>query len=150
MVNASVATGLAAAFWWGTVDYMSRSQSERVGYYRTVIYSRMVTLMVVLIIVPMISPSLAFPVYPFLALIGAGVINFVAIIFPHRAFQRGVVSVVAPVVYTYPVVTALSGMGGAVAASHGLAFLKERLGPNQLLGIPLSLAGVFALLYPGG
>jgi len=49
-----------------------------------------------------------------------------------------------------PVVTALSGMGGAVAASYGLAFLKERLEPNQLLGVVLSLAGVFALLYLGG
>ena len=295
MVYASITTGLAAAFCWGTADYMSRSQSERVGYYRTIIYSQMVTLMVVLVLVPIISPNLAFPVYPVLALIGAGVINFAAFIFLYRAFHRGVVSVVAPVVYTYPavtavlavvilgaslsiiqvvalaciiagvvllstrfselyaylrgagapsltkgvglavgaslcfgmvyigigyaapsvsvvlpvmflriiaisagfllapvlkqeakpsrlvlsktmiamgvleafgflaftygieaagsalpVVTALSGMGGAVAASYGLAFLRERLEPNQMLGVLLSLAGVFALLYLGG
>ena len=295
MVNASVATGLAAAFCWGTADYMSRSQSERVGYYRTIIYSHMVTLLVVLVLIPIVSPNLAFPVYPVLALIGAGVINFVAFVFLYRAFHRGVVSVVAPLVYTYPavtavlavvilgaslsimqvvalagiiagvillstrfselyaymrgagapgltkgvgmalgaslcfgmvyigigyaapsvsvvlpvmflriiaisagfllapvlrqeakpsrlvfsktmiamgvleafgflaftygieaagsalpVVTALSGMGGAVAASYGLAFLKERLEPNQMLGVLLSLAGVFALLYLGG
>jgi len=295
LVYASIATGLAAAFCWGTADYMSRSQSEKVGYYRTIIYSHMVTLIVVLALVPVFSPHLAFPVYPVLALIGAGVINFVAFVFLYRAFHRGVVSVVAPVVYTYPavtavlavvilgaslsifqvvalvcviagvillstrfselyaylrgtrapsltngiglavgaslcfgmvyigigyaaplvsvvlpviflrivaisagfllapvlrqevkpsrlvlsktmiamgvleafgflaftygieaagsalpVVTALSGMGGAVAASYGLAFLKERLEPNQMLGVILSLAGVFALLYLGG
>ncbi|HYA56143.1 MAG TPA: DMT family transporter [Nitrososphaerales archaeon] len=292
---ASIATGLAAAFCWGTADYLSRSQSERVGYYRTVIYSHMVTLMAVLLLVPIISPSLVFPIYPVLALIGAGIINFVAFVFLYKAFHRGVVSVVAPVVYTYPavtavlavvmlgaslsftqvvalagiitgvillstrfselhsylrragapnltkgvglavgaslcfgmvyvgigyaaplvsvvlpvmllriiavsaglllapalrqeakpsrlvfsrtmivmgileafgflaftygikaagsalpVVTALSGMGGAVAASYGLAFLKERLEPNQMLGVLLSIAGVFALLYLGG
>jgi len=290
-----LATGLAAAFCWGTADYMSRSQSERVGYYRTIIYSQMVTLIAVLVLIPIISPNLTFPVYPVLALIGAGIVNFAAFIFLYRAFHRGVVSVVAPVVYTYPavtavlavlilgaslsiiqvvalacivagvvllstrfselyaylrgagspnltkgvglaigaslcfgmvyigigyaapsvsvvlpvmflriiaisagfllapvlkqeanptrlvfsktmiamgvleafgflaftygieaagsalpVVTALSGMGGAVAASYGLAFLKERLEPNQLLGVLLSLAGVFALLYLGG
>jgi len=295
LVYASIATGLAAAFCWGTADYMSRSQSEKVGYYRTIIYSHMVTLIVVLALVPVFSPHLAFPVYPVLALIGAGVINFVAFVFLYRGFHRGVVSVVAPVVYTYPavtavlavvilgaslsifqvvalvcviagvillstrfselyaylrgtrapsltngiglavgaslcfgmvyigigyaaplvsvvlpviflrivaisagfllapvlrqevkpsrlvlsktmiamgvleafgflaftygieaagsalpVVTALSGMGGAVAASYGLAFLKERLEPNQMLGVILSLAGVFALLYLGG
>jgi len=295
LVYASIATGLAAAFCWGTADYMSRSQSERVGYYRTIIYSQAVTLMVVLVLIPIISPNLTFPVYPVLALIGAGVVNFAAFIFLYRAFHRGVVSVVAPVVYTYPavtavlavvilgaslsiiqvvalaciiagvvllstrfselyaylrgtgapsltkgvglavgaslcfgavyigigyaapsvsvvlpvmflriiaisagfllapvlkqkanptrlvlsktmiamgvleafgflaftygievagsalpVVTALSGMGGAVAASYGLAFLKERLEPNQMLGVLLSLAGVFALLYLGG
>ncbi|HXW95495.1 MAG TPA: DMT family transporter [Nitrososphaerales archaeon] len=295
MVYASIATGLATAFCWGTADYMSRSQSERVGYYRTIIYSHMITLMVVLALIPIISPKLAFPVYPVLALIGAGVINFAAFVFLYRAFHRGVVSVVAPVVYTYPavtavlavvilgaslsvlqvvalagiiagvillstrfselraylrgagaprltkgvglavgaslcfgmvyigigyaapsvsvvlpviflriiaisagfllapvlrqeakpsrlvisktmiamgvleafgflaftygieaagsalpVVTALSGMGGAVATSYGLVFLKERLEPNQLLGVLLSLAGVFVLLYLGG
>jgi len=295
LVYTSVATGLAAAFCWGTADYLSRSQSERVGYYRTIIYSHMVTLAVVLALVPLISPALAFPTYPVLALIGAGVINFVAFLFLYQAFHKGVVSVVAPVVYTYPavtavlavailgaslslaqvgalagimagvillstrfselhaylrgarapsltngvglalgasvcfgmvyigigyaapsvsvvlpvmflriiavsagfllapvlkqearpsrlvlsermvamgvleafgflaftygisaagsalpVVTALSGMGGAVAASYGLAFLRERLEPNQVLGVVLSLVGVFVLLYLGG
>jgi len=295
LVYTSIATGLAAAFCWGTADYMSRSQSERVGYYRTIIYSHLVTLVTVIILVPVIAPNLAFPTYPVLALAGAGIINFVAFVFLYRAFHRGVVSVVAPVVYTYPavtavlavailgaslsivqgvaiagviagvvllstrfselhgylsgtgapsltkgvglaigasvcfgvvyigigyaapsvsfvlpvmflriiaisagflmapvlkqqarpnrlvftktmiaigvleafgflaftygisaagsalpVVTALSGMGGAVAASYGLAFLKERLEPNQMLGVLLSLAGVFALLYFGG
>ena len=295
MAYVSLATGLAAAICWGTADYMSRSQSERVGYYRTIIYSQLVTLITVIVLVPVVSPALAFPLYPVLALLGSGVINFVAFIFLYRAFHRGVVSVVAPVVYTYPavtavlavailgtslslaqgvvitgiiagvillstrfselyayfrgsgapgltrgvglavgaslcfgmvyigigyaapsvsfvlpvlflrivavsaglllapvlkqearpgrlvfsktmiamgvleafgflaftygisaagsalpIVTALSGMGGAVAAGYGLAFLKERLEPNQVLGMLLSLAGVFALLYLGG
>jgi len=291
----SIATGLIAALCWGTADYMSRSQSGRVGYYRTVIYSNLVTLITVLLLIPVISPTLSFPTYPVLALIGAGFINFVAFICLYRAFHRGVVSVVAPIVYTYPavtavlavallgaslsltqsaaiagiivgvillstraselfayargkgtlsltrgvglaigasvcfgmayigigyaatsvsfvlpviflrvvavsagfllapvikqevrpsklvfsktmiamgvleafgflaftygisaagsalpIVTALSGMGGAVAASYGLAFLKERLEPNQIIGVLLSLTGVFALLYLGG
>jgi len=291
----SIATGLAAAFCWGTADYMSRSQSERVGYYRTIIYSQLVTLITVVVLVPVISPALAFPLYPVLTLLGAGAVNFVAFVFLYRAFHRGIVSVVAPVVYTYPavtvvlavailgaslsplqgvaiagiivgvvlvstrfselyayfrgkgtpgatrgvgpalaasvtfgivyigigyaapsvsfvlpvmllrivavsaglllapvlkqevrptrlvfskiiiamgvleafgflaftfgisaagsalpIVTAISGMGGAVASSYGLAFLKERLEPNQMLGVLLSLAGVFALLYLGG
>ena len=295
MVNVSIATGLTAAFCWGTADYMSRGQSERVGYYRTIIYSQLVTLITVVVLVPAVSPALTLPLYPVLALLGAGVVNFVAFIFLYRAFHRGVVSVVAPVVYSYPAVTAvlavavlgaslslvqgvviagivagvillstrfselylyfrgsgapgltkgvglavgaslcfgvayigigyaapfvsfvlpvlflrviaisagfilapvlkqevrpsrlvfsramiaigvleafgflaftygvsasgsalpivaaLSGMGGAVAASYGLTFLKERLEPNQVLGVLLSLAGVFALLYLGG
>jgi uncharacterized membrane protein len=294
-VYVSIAAGLAAAFGWGTADYMSRSQSERIGYYRTIVYSNMVTLIVVLALVPIISPSLSFPTYPVLALVAAGCLNFVAFVFLYRAFHRGVVSVVAPIVYTYPavtavlsvvilgaslssvqlvaivgiilgvillstrfselwaylhgrgapgltagvglalaasfffgivyigigyaapsvsvvlpvvflrtiavfagfllapilrrevrptrdvfsarimamgileafgflaftygiaaagdalpIVTALSGMGGAVATSYGLAFLAERLEPNQVIGILLSLLGVFALLYFGG
>jgi len=289
-----MATGLAAAFCWGTADYMSRSQSERVGYYRTIIYSQLVTLITVVVLLPVLSPNLAFPLYPVLALLGSGVVDFVAFLFLYRAFHRGIVSVVAPVVYTYPavtgvlavgilgaslsliqgvaiagiiagvillstrfselyayfkgkggpsltkgvgtaggaslcfgtvyigigyaaplvsfvlpvmflriiaisagfimapvlkqealpirlvfskviiamgvleafgflaftygisaagsalpIITALSGMGGAVATSYGLAFLRERLEPNQMLGVLLSLAGVFALLLGG-
>jgi drug/metabolite transporter (DMT)-like permease len=291
----SIAAGLAAAFCWGTADYLSRSQSEKLGYYRTVIYSHAVTLVVLLALVPVVSPDLQVAPLPVLALVGAGAVNFIAFIFLYRAFHRGVVSVVAPVAYTYPAVTtvlsviilgtvissvrvfaiagiiigvillstrfselsaflrgtgspnltrgvgsavgssfffgtvyiaigyaaplvsivvpalvlrgvgilvglllapilhqaigpsrqvlsktmlamgvleaagflsftygisvtggslpvvaALSGMGGAVAASYGLAFLRERLEPNQLLGVLLSLAGVFTLLYFGG
>jgi drug/metabolite transporter (DMT)-like permease len=295
LAYASIAAGLTAAFCWGTADYLSRSQSERIGYYKTVVYSLLVTLVVLVALVPVLSPNMGFPLYPVLALTGAGILNFLAFIFLYRAFHRGVVSVVAPVVYTYPAVTAvlsiailgsvlsleqvaaiagiitgvillstrfselrrfvggigspnltvgvplaigasllfgsvyvaigyaapivglvlpvmmlrivgvalgvllapllgqdvrpsrgvfsvkivgmgvleaigflsftygisgaggslpivaaLSGMGGAVAASYGLAFLKERLEPNQIIGVFLSLLGVFTLLYLGG
>jgi drug/metabolite transporter (DMT)-like permease len=48
-----------------------------------------------------------------------------------------------------PVVAALSGMGGGVAATYALVFLKERLEWNQFMGVLVSMAGVFTLLYLG-
>ena len=42
---------------------------------------------------------------------------------------------------------ALSGLGGAVAASYALMLLKERLEKNQLIGAALAIVGVAALLY---
>ncbi len=295
MVYTSIFAGLSAALCWGTSDYMSRSQSEKVGYYRTVVYSHIFTLVVLMAMVPVLSPGIQFPLLPVLALMAAGAVNFMAFIFLYRAFHKGVVSLVAPVAYTYPAVTAvlsvailgsvlssvqalaiagiiagvillstrfselrafvsgkgapnltvgvpsaicsaasfgtvyvaigyaaplvsvvlpalmlrvvgasagfllapllkqqvrptrsvfsvtmismgvleaigfvsftygisvaggslpivaaLSGMGGAVAASYGLVLLKERLEPNQVLGVLLSLLGVFTLLYLGG
>ena len=48
-----------------------------------------------------------------------------------------------------PVVTALSGMGGAVAAAYAMTFLREKLELNQLVGVVFSLMGVFTLLYLG-
>ena len=264
------------------------------GYYKTIIYSMIVTLVVLVPLTPVVSPNLVAPPYALLVLAISGAINFVAFIFLYRAFHKGVVSVVAPVAYTYPavttvlsiailgtflptvqilaitgiilgvilvstrfselrrtlsgkgstnltagfvpalgasvtfgavyigvgyaapmvsvvipvtvlrivgismgfllapvlkqsarpskgvfskeivimgvletvgflsltygisipggslpVVTAISGMGGAVAATYGLAFLKERLEPNQMIGVVLSLAGVFTLLFLG-
>jgi len=295
LVDTSIAAGLTAALCWGTADYLSRGQSEKIGYYRTVVYSHLVTLIVLIALVPVISSNLQVSPSPLLALVIAGALNFIAFNFLYRAFHRGVVSVVAPVAYTYPavttvlsivilgaalssgrilaiagivvgvillstrfselyafvhgsgkpnltagigsavgtsflfgvvyiaigyaapsvsvvvpamvlravaitagfllapvlhqrvgpsrltfsrtifamgileaagfvsftygisaagsslpVVTALSSMGGAVAASYGLVFLKERLEPNQVVGVLLSLLGVFTLLYLGG
>ena len=81
------------------------------------------------------------------------------VVFSSRIIAMGVLEGLGFLVFTYgistaggslPVVTALSSMGGAVAASYGLAFLKERLEPNQMIGITLSLFGVFTLLYLGG
>ena len=295
MVYISVASGLVAALCWGTADYMSRSQSEKLGYYRTVVYSHVVTFAVLVALVPVVSPDLHASLVPLLALAACGGLNFVAFMFLYQAFHRGAVSVVAPIAYTYPAVTtvlsvlilgtvlpssltlaiagvivgvillstrfselrasmrgtgapnmtrgvgsalgsslffgsvylvigyaaplvsvvvpaltlrgvvvvlgfllapvlrqslrpsrsvfsrtmvamgvleavgflsftygiseasgslpvvaALSGMGGAVAASYGLAFLRERLEPNQVAGVLLALVGVFTLLYFGG
>jgi drug/metabolite transporter (DMT)-like permease len=295
LVYQPVIAGLVTALCWGTADFTSRSQSERIGYYKTIIYSMLVTLVVLIPLTPVVSPGLVAPALPLLVLAMAGVLNFVAFTFLYRAFHKGVVSVVAPVAYTYPaittalsiallgtflstvqvlaiagiilgviltstrfselresvsgkgvpnltagfapalgaaiffgavyvgvgyaapvvsvvipvmvlrivgisaglllapllrqdarpsravfskglvligvleavgfisltygisipggslpVVTAISGMGGAVAASYGLALLKERLELNQMLGIVLSLLGVFTLLYLGG
>ena len=295
MVYLSVITGLVTALSWGTTDYMSRAHSERIGYYKAIIYSMLVTLIVLVPVTPLVSPHLVAPVLPLLALVIAGFLNFIAFTFLYHAFHTGVVSVVAPVAYTYPavttvlsivvlktflstvqtvaiagiilgvslsstrfselrqllsgkgapnltagfmpaatasllfgtvyvgvgyaapivsvvipvtvlrivgislgvllaptlgqnaspskavfskgiivmgvleaagflsltygisvpggslpVVTATSGMGGAVAANYGLVFLKERLEPNQLVGVVLSILGVFTLLYLGG
>lgn len=295
MAYQSVIAGLVTAVCWGTADFTSRSQSERIGYYKTIIYSMLVTLVVLIPMTPLVSPNIVAPLFPLLVLVLAGLLNFVAFIFLYRAFHKGVVSVVAPVAYTYPavttvlsiallgvflswvqalaiaciilgviltstrfselahsvygrrsanltagfvpallasiffgavyigvgyaapvvsvvipvmvlrivgisagalfapalgqeirpsraifskglvligvleavgfvvltygistpggslpIVTAISGMGGAVATSYGLALLKERLEFNQIAGVVLSLLGVFALLYLGG
>jgi drug/metabolite transporter (DMT)-like permease len=294
-VYTSILTGLATAFCWGTADYLSRYQSEKVGYYKTVVYSNIVTLVVLVALVPVLSPNLELASFPILVLVGAGTLNFIAFNFLYRAFHKGVVSVVAPIAYTFPAVTtvlsvlilgtflpttrilaiagiivgvillstrfselgsylggrgapnitagvgsaigsslffgtvyigigyaapfvsvvipamvlrtvatvagfllapvlhqavrpsrlafsriilvmgvleaagflsftygisaaggslpvvaALAGMGGAVAATYGLVFLKERLEPNQVVGVFLSIIGVFTLLYLGG
>ena len=105
MVYSSIAAGLATAFCWGTADYLSRYQSEKVGYYKTVVYSNIVTLIVLIALVPLLSPNIEIATFPILVLLGAGALNFVAFNFLYKAFHKGVVSVVAPVAYTFPAVT---------------------------------------------
>lgn len=116
--------GLATALCWGTADFLSRRQSEKVGSYKTVVYTQLVTLIVLVALVPVLSPSLSFPTLPVLALIVAGSFNFVAFIFLYKAFHLGVVSVVAPVAYTYPAVTtvlSIAILGALVNSTQALA-----------------------------
>ncbi len=116
--------GLSAALCWGTADYMSRRQSERVGHYKTVVYSHVMTLLILLALLPFLSPTFSVPPTAGLVLLVTGLVNFFAFIFLYRAFHKGVVSVVAPVAYTYPAVTTVLSiliLGTVLAATSILA-----------------------------
>ena len=131
MVYQSVIAGLLTALCWGTADFTSRSQSERIGYYKTIIYSMLVTLAVLIPLTPVVSPHFVAPTLPLLALVAAGVLNFVAFTFLYRAFHRGVVSVVAPVAYTYPAITtvlSIALLGIYLSAVQALAIAGIILG----------------------
>jgi drug/metabolite transporter (DMT)-like permease len=130
-----VLAGLATAFCWGTADYLSRYQSEKVGHYRTVLYSQFTTLLVLVVLLPGFGIGPGPFLLPVLALVAAGVVNFTAFIFLYRAFHKGVVSVVAPIAYTYPAVTvALSAV-----------VLGATISPPQAAAIAAVIAGVVLL-----
>ncbi len=48
---------------------------------------------------------------------------------------------------TLPIISALSGLAGAVTVACALIFLKEKPESNQWLGIALAIIGVVALSY---
>ena len=127
--------GLVAAFCWGSADYLSRRQSQKVGHYPTVVYSHLMTLVILLVLLPFLSPT--FYVDPFVAavLIASGLVNFMAFIFLYSAFHKGVVSVVAPIAYTYPAVTAVLSV----------TILGTLLSPIQILAISGIILGVVLL-----
>jgi len=75
-------------------------------------------------LIPLLNPPLTITDWPASFLIAAGTLNFFAFVFLYRAFHRGVVSLVAPVAYSYPVVTtvvAVALLGVALAATRALA-----------------------------
>lgn len=132
MVYQSVIAGLATALCWGTADFTSRSQSERIGYYRTIIYSMLITLVALVPLTPIVSPVLVAPPLPVLVLVAAGLLNFIAFTFLYRAFHKGVVTVVAPVAYTYPAITTVLS----------IVFLGTFLPTVQVLAIAGIILGV--------
>jgi drug/metabolite transporter (DMT)-like permease len=174
LVYVPIAAGLVAAFCWGTADYFSRSQSEKLGYYRTVIYSNFVTLLALVALIPVVDPHLVLSVAPVLVLAAGGAVNLVAFVFLYRAFHRGVVSIVAPVAYTYPAVTAVLSvaiLGAAISSEQFLAlaaiitgvillstrfsqlraFLAGRGPPNLMVGVGSALgsSALFGTVYVG-
>jgi len=124
-----------AAVCWGSADYLSRRQSERVGSYRTVLYAHVMTLVVIAALLPVLSPT--FVVGPVVALVltATGLVNFLAFILLYRAFHKGVVSVVAPVAYTYPAVTTLLS----------IVLLGTVLAATSIIAIGWIIAGVVLL-----
>ncbi|HZW85133.1 MAG TPA: DMT family transporter, partial [Nitrososphaerales archaeon] len=132
MAYASIAAGLLAAMCWGTSDYLSRSQSERMGHYRTVVFSQISTLAILVLLVPVLGVPTIPASLALIALLAAGVSNFFAFIFLYRAFHKGVVSVVAPVAYTYPAVTTILS----------IAFLGTLLTGFQSFAITAVIVGV--------
>jgi uncharacterized membrane protein len=124
MTHLSVLFGLTAALCWGSADYLSRRQSERVGSYKTVLYGHVMTLVVIAALVPVLNPTLEMGPVVALVLTAAGLVNLLAFILLYRAFHKGAVSVVAPVAYTYPAVTTVLSivlLGTVQAATNIIA-----------------------------
>jgi len=153
-----VLLGLATAVCWGTSDYLSKSQSRRVGYYNTVVYMHVTSFLILLVLLPILTPSASLTVPAALALVAAGALNFLAFVNLYRAFHTGVVSVVAPVAYTYPAVTTILSvllLGIVLALPRivligcviiGVLLLSTRFselrGKGRGIGLPNLTAGV--------
>jgi drug/metabolite transporter (DMT)-like permease len=97
--------GLSTAFCYGTADFLSRRQSQRVGYYRTTVYVYVATVAALLLLLPILRPPIDFTALSSELMLVVGIVFFFTFVLLYRALQRGVVSVVAPIAYTYPAVT---------------------------------------------
>lgn len=118
---------MVTALCWGTSDYLSRSQSEKVGHYQTVVYMQVMNVIILLLLFPILNPSLFVTPAAALVLTVSGAINFFGFVYLYRAFHKGVVSVVAPVAYTYPAVTTVFSvlLLGAVLAPLRIASITS-------------------------
>ena len=95
------------------------------------VYSNLMTMIVLLVLLAVLAPPLTVPASAAFALVAAGLVNFVAFIFLYRAFHKGVVSVVAPVAYTYPAVTTVLSiflLGAVLTSSRILAISSIIIG----------------------
>src|SRR5256712_11550778 len=107
MAYLPVLLGALAAFSWGTSDYLSRSSSQKVGHFRTTVSMHLVSTATLVLLLPLLRPDFAISFEQILILVALSVVNFFAFIFLYRGFHHGVVSVVAPIAYSYPIITTI-------------------------------------------
>ncbi len=105
MVYLPILLGALTAFCWGTSDYLSRRSSQKMGSYRTTVYMHVISIATLVLLLPVLRPSFSTSPNLILILVVTSLVNFFAFIFLYRGFHRGVVSVVAPIAYSYPAVT---------------------------------------------
>lgn len=105
MAYLPVLLGALTAFCWGTSDYLSRSSSNKVGHYRTTVHMHVVSITILILLLPLLTPNFGVSLDLLLILVALSALNFFAFIFLYRGFHVGVVSVVAPIAYSYPIVT---------------------------------------------
>jgi uncharacterized membrane protein len=128
--------GLLAALLWGTVDFVSRRPSRKIGYYQTAAYVQIIGFLALTLYVAA-SPS-EYPILGhytwFLLTVNfmARAFNFLGFLFLYRGFSTGVMSIVASISGSYPIVT--------IALS--ISFLGAVLRPFLAIGIAIVLGGI--------
>jgi drug/metabolite transporter (DMT)-like permease len=103
MVSVAVILGLVLAFCFGTSDYLSKGLTGAVGFYRTTVYTLATS--GALVLVPLLFLGVPrLPSYSDLAILGLiSASTFVAFLLMYRGYQKGHLSVVSPIVNSFPI-----------------------------------------------
>jgi drug/metabolite transporter (DMT)-like permease len=137
-VLASVLLGLAAALGWGFADFMARSASRRIGAFRTLFFMQCFGLAGLSLYWGVAGGSGAF----FHARAGwtlgvlAGVVNAASSLALYRAFEKGILAVVAPISASYPALTVLL----AIHSGERISRLRAAGIATAILGVVLAAA----------
>lgn len=94
--------GLVLAFSFGTSDFLSKGVTAKIGSYRTTIY--VLALSGIGVLVPALVLESSFDVTPFFAGVLAlvALTTFLSFASIYRAYNRGMLSLTAPIVNAYP------------------------------------------------
>ncbi|HYM38695.1 MAG TPA: DMT family transporter [Thermoplasmata archaeon] len=124
--------GLATALGYGSGDFVARQAARRIGHLYVLFYMELFSL--VLLVPAAVLLERGFwhwtPMWGYAAALA--ILNVVASLFLYRAFEYGVLSVVSPVVSTFPAVTAVLAF----------LFLPDRPTLVAVAGIAAALLGV--------
>jgi drug/metabolite transporter (DMT)-like permease len=132
MVDSAVVFGLVLAFCFGTSDYLSKGLTAEVGFYRTTVYTLATSGALVVIPLLFLGPPtpLSYPDTAILLLVSSS--TFFAFLFMYRGYSRGNLSLVSPVVNSFPIFSVL----------FSLLFLGIHLSGEVLLALAGVIVGI--------
>jgi drug/metabolite transporter (DMT)-like permease len=139
-VSADVLYGLSAAVGFGSADFLSRGVSHRIGFQSTLFYLQLIGGVGLLPLCLVFERSLWHASDPWAFIAALSLLNLTGSLALYRAFEQGVVSVVAPVI----------AMAPAIATVLAIVGLGERPTPADLAGIAIVLAGTVSLSRSAG
>jgi len=162
MISVAIILGLALAFCFGTSDYLSKSLTGSVGFFRTTVYTLATS--GALVFVPLLFLGVPrLPSYSGVALLVLiSLSTFTAFLFMYRGYQKGHLSVVSPTVNSFPifsvlfavfvlkielsyeVVFALGGVIlGILLVSTNVSALGQSRGRSLTPGVPEAILAAF-------
>jgi drug/metabolite transporter (DMT)-like permease len=149
--------GLGAALGWGVSDFMAARAVRTLGVTLTIVYLQVIGILSFGVVLALVGdlPQLALPTWA--GLFGISLFNSAGAFFIYRAYMVGTVSLVAPIVSSYGVITLalavlFSGeqptqiaIGGALITVFGV-ILVSMIPPDRTGATQLSLRGIPAAL----
>jgi drug/metabolite transporter (DMT)-like permease len=127
--------GLAAALGFGSADFLARQATHRIGFFSTLFFLQALGGLGLLPLAFLYERSLWQVADPWILVGVLGLLNLFSALALYRAFEYGVLSVVAPLI----------SMAPAITTALALLILGEHLGRTVLAGITLVLMGIIAL-----
>lgn len=125
--------GLAAAFFWGTGDYVINRLTALAGTIRSLLLTQIFSLLIWIVVVCFTRTGVATGEIWLYALV-AGAFHVVGLALTYRAFEIGTLSLVSPLASSFAIVTAL------------LELLSgERTPAPALIGTALLVAGIVVI-----
>ena len=118
---------------WGVADFLAKKAIDKIGYKTSIVINQLVAFIpaVVFAVLFFKIPSLTVELAAITVV--AGITGVIGYIFMYRGFQRGNLSVVAPITASWAVITALLAV----------FLFQETLSPIQIVGIIAVFFGIF-------
>ncbi len=132
-----ILAAFAAMLCWGTADFLAKGLCEKLGSYRSFLYSFIFSILPLLVYF-FIAPHPAQISKGIVALfLAAGLVNFLGFLFLYKGLETEEISILSPIVACNPLITILASM----------AFLGEKLMLNQSVGALLAIASLVILSW---